>query len=108
MQILFICSANKQRSKTAEDYYRKYNPKHQFMSAGTNHKVCIKEGTTLLTEDLLIKADCVFVMESKHAKIIEEHTGKVYQHKITILHIADIYEYGDENLVKLLEERIVF
>ena len=46
MKYLFVCSANKQRSKTAEDYLSGLNPEHEFLSAGTNHKICFKEGTT--------------------------------------------------------------
>lgn len=43
--ILFICSANKQRSKTVEDYFcRKYTD-FEFISAGTNSKICEQEGT---------------------------------------------------------------
>jgi len=53
MRILFVCSANKQRSKTAEDYFAQEYQDYEFQSAGTNLKICRKEGTTSLTEDLL-------------------------------------------------------
>ena len=52
MNYIFICSANKQRSKTAEDYFAEKHPEYNFKSAGTNIKICRKEGTTPLTEDL--------------------------------------------------------
>ncbi len=66
MKTLFICSANKQRSKTAEAYFARKHPEYNFKSAGTNIKICRKEGTTELTEDLLQWADKVYVMEKKH------------------------------------------
>ncbi|WP_206633794.1 hypothetical protein [Leeuwenhoekiella aequorea] len=51
MKFLFICSANKQRSKTAEDYFAEKHPDYNFKGSGTNTKIFRKEGTTELTED---------------------------------------------------------
>jgi predicted protein tyrosine phosphatase len=76
--ILFVCSANKQRSKTAEDYFSALYPHINFLSAGTNLKVCEKEGTNPLTEEMLTEADLVFVMEEKHRQQIKQHTGDTY------------------------------
>lgn len=103
MNILFVCSANKQRSKTAHHYFAERYSQHQFKSAGTNHKICKKEETTPLTEDLLIWADSVYVMEEKHRRIIEEHTGNTYLSKILVLNIPDIYEYNSTELIEILE-----
>ena len=107
MNYLFICSANKQRSKTAEDYFALKFQEHEFLSAGTNLKVCRKEGTTELTKDLLEWADKVYVMEKKHLDQIQKHTGSKYYSKITVLHIPDIYQYYDKGLLRILDERIV-
>ncbi|MCH2488557.1 MAG: phosphotyrosine protein phosphatase [Flavobacteriales bacterium] len=108
MNYLFICSANKQRSKTAEDYFAEKCPEHNFKSAGTNRKICRKEGTTELTEDLLEWADKVFVMEKKHFDQIQKHTGSKYYSIINILDIPDIYKYYDADLISILEEKISF
>ena len=70
MNILFVCSANKMRSKTAEDYFSMKYPEFDFMSAGTNHKTCQKEGTTPLEEWMLDWSDKIYVMEHKHKDII--------------------------------------
>ncbi|WP_055435778.1 hypothetical protein [Lacinutrix algicola] len=108
MKVLFICSANKQRSKTAEDYFAsKYNA-HEFLSAGTNIKICRKEGTTELTEDLLEWAAVVYVMEKRHLEQIQKHTGSRYYSNIIVLDIPDIYKYYDGELITLLEEKVVF
>ncbi|TPN83438.1 phosphotyrosine protein phosphatase [Aquimarina algicola] len=107
MNYLFICSANKQRSITAEDYFAEKYLEHKFRSAGTNNKICRKEGTTELTEDLLQWADKVFVMEKKHLGQIQKHTGSTYYSKITVLHIPDVYQYYDKALLRILDERIV-
>lgn len=102
MKYLFICSANKQRSKTAEDYFAERFPEHEFKSAGTNTKICKKEGTIELTEDLLEWANKVYVMEKKHLDQIKKYIGSKYYSKINILNIPDIYGYNDKKLIALL------
>lgn len=106
MKILFICSANKQRSKTAEDYFAKKYDNHEFLSAGTNTKICRKEGTTELTKELLQWADKVYVMERKHLEQIQKHTESKYYGKINVLNIPDIYKYYDAELIRILEDKI--
>jgi len=108
MKTLFICSANKQRSKTAEDFFAQKYPENKFLSAGTNVKICRKEGTTELTEDLLEWADKVYVMEKKHLDQIKKHTGSKYYKKIKVLDIPDIYKYYDADLITILEEKVSF
>lgn len=108
MKTLFICSANKQRSKTAEDFFFQKYPEHEFLSAGTNSKICRKEGTTELTEDLLEWADKVYVMEKKHLDQIQKHTGSNYYSKIKVLDIPDIYKYYDTDLIAILEKKVSF
>lgn len=66
--ILFVCSANKQSSKTAEDYFTSKYTNFNFDSAGTNQKICNKEGTNFITEKHLTWADEVYVMEQRHKK----------------------------------------
>ncbi|HBY69318.1 MAG: phosphotyrosine protein phosphatase [Flavobacteriaceae bacterium] len=108
MKYLFICSANKQRSKTAEDFFAQKYPEHKFLSAGTNVKICRKEGTTELTEDLLEWADKVYVMDKKHLEQIQKNTGSKYYSKINVLNIPDIYKYYDADLITILEEKVSF
>jgi predicted protein tyrosine phosphatase len=61
--ILFICTANVDRSRTAEDLYRD-DPRYDVRSAGT-----APFATTPVTRELLLWADRVFVMcerEDRH------------------------------------------
>ena len=104
MKILFVCSANKLRSKTAEDYFSETHPHIEFMSAGTNLKTCQKEGTTPLEEYMLEWADKVYVMEHSHKKHINKHTSE-YNSKITVLNIRDDYKYYQKELIDLLEQK---
>ena len=103
---MFVCSANKQRSKTADDYFSEKYPDINFQSAGTNHKTCIKEGTTLLEEYMLEWADTIYVMENKHKDEINKHVGSKYNKKIKVLSIPDIYKYNQKELIQILENKI--
>ncbi len=106
--ILFICSANKDRSKTAEDYFSVRYPEIQFISAGTNKKTCQQLGTTYLNKEQLEWADKIFVMEQKHLKAVKETFGNQYFSKITVLNIKDRYPYGSKELIELLKSKIIF
>ena len=105
MNILFVCSANKNRSKTAESYLSELYPEHNFMSAGTNKKLCMKEGGEFLTKEMLEWSDIVFVMEQKHWDGIRKETDNSYTNKIINLNIPDIYEYGDESLKEIIFDK---
>src|SRR5207245_3140135 len=59
-RILFVCTANVDRSRTAEDLYRD-DPRYEVRSAGT-----APFATTPLTRELLQWADRVFVMCERH------------------------------------------
>jgi predicted protein tyrosine phosphatase len=104
--ILFICSANKKRSKTAEDYFSALYPNYNFESAGTNVKICQKEGTTFVTEEHIIWADLIFVMENKHKVFINSITKENHTAKIKVLRIPDRYKYYQKELIEILEEKL--
>ncbi|HRB72397.1 MAG TPA: phosphotyrosine protein phosphatase [Flavobacterium sp.] len=104
--ILFICSANKQRSKTAEDYFSTKYPQKTFTSAGTNLKICEREGTNPLTTALLEKADLIFVMENRHKKEVKNVINGQLKKEIIILNISDIYKYYQKELLEILEEKV--
>ena len=105
--ILFVCSANKQRSKTAEDYFSEIYPKLIFNSAGTNIKLCQKEGTNPISEIDLQNADLIYVMEYKHQKQINSNTENKYSKKIKVLNIPDIYKYYQIELIEILKLKII-
>jgi len=105
--ILFICSANKDRSKTAEDYFSERHSKLQFDSAGTNRKICHQLGSNYITKEQLDWADAIFVMEQKHLKAIDDIYSNKYFNKIRVLHIKDIYKYGAEELISELKLKVI-
>jgi len=106
MNILFLCTANIQRSKTAEELFRAAYNSHQYKSAGLSEKYVKKANSALCTLEMLQWADQVFVFEEKHIDRIQKHTGDVYLPKITNLKIPDDYQYFQRELVLLLLERV--
>lgn len=110
MNILFLCTANFNRSRTAQDFYRSTRTDHQFESAGLSQKYCQKYGTTLCTLELLRWADKIFVMEQAHAQRIAEHVGELYLCKVEVLNIEDVYSYMQRELIEKLtsHERLQF
>ena len=104
--ILFVCFANKDRSRTAEDYFIQHYPDFCFDSAGTNPKICRELGTTYISEIQLALADRVFVMENKHWQALLKTFGTSYAHKISILHIGDVYPYGSKTLIEVLKKKL--
>ncbi len=101
MNILFICSRNKWRSRTAETIF-KNNQKHNVKSAGTENEARIK-----VTEKLVSWADLIFVMEKKHRERLREKFGALTDDKdIITLDIQDDYKYMDAELIEILETSI--
>ena len=96
LKLLFVCSKNKWRSKTAETIF-KDNPKLLVKSAGTSSKAQKR-----ITRDLIEWADEIYVMERKHKEIIEMKFGRM-KTKIHILNIPDVYQYMDEDLIEELK-----
>ena len=92
INILFVCSAGKDRSKTAEDYFSTIYPEFNFESAGTNLKLCRKEGTNPITEECIEQADIIYPMETKHNEMINTYTKGIAGKKITVLGIKDRYK----------------
>ncbi len=106
MNILFLCTSNLHRSKTAEDFFKALESNHTFQSAGLSEKYCKKYGSRLCTVELLNWAELIFVMEPRHKKRIVEYVGDRYSDKITVLNIDDIYQYMQPELLTKLKSNI--
>jgi predicted protein tyrosine phosphatase len=101
MNILFVCSRNKWRSRTAEVIF-KDSLNHSVKSAGTSKAAKVK-----LSEPLLVWADIVFVMEEKHQQIVRNKFSRnTFCEKIIVLEIADNYKFMDEELVFILKDSV--
>lgn len=107
--LLFICSRNQWRSPTAANLF-KNSQLYVAKSAGTSDKARIK-----LTANLLNWADQIFVMEKRHAAIIQQNYPDLIadrsrnvsgRESIVTLHISDDYQYMDPELIEILESRL--
>ncbi len=104
--ILFVCSANKDRSKSADDYFSQQFDDLEFKSAGTNQRICMQLGTQMIHEELLEWADVIIAMQEKHRKFINENFSGVDQKKIKVIHIQDRYGYYQKELIDLLKQKV--
>lgn len=105
MNILFLCTANKQRSRTAEELFSALDKKNTYQSAGLSAKYVAKANTRLCTEETLIWANKVYVFEDEHIERIKKYTGDAFLSKILNLQIKDEYQYFQRELVLLILER---
>src|SRR3989338_3112710 len=103
MNILFLCTANLNRSKTAEVHFAAKESSHVYRSAGLSEKECHRNQTTLCTETMLEQADLIFVMEDSHIRRIEQYTEQRFLKKIINLDIQDIYKFMEPALIEQLE-----
>jgi predicted protein tyrosine phosphatase len=98
LHLLFICSRNKWRSRTAEELYRNFSD-YTAKSAGTE-----PGSRQRVTEGLLGWADIIFVMETKHRDYLREKFPEAITDKRVIcLRIPDDYAYNDPELIDLLK-----
>jgi len=102
MNILFVCSRNKWRSRTAETIYKNHSI-HNVRSAGTEPSARIK-----INSKLILWADLILVMEKKHKqRIIENFSKDIIDKEIIILNIPDDYQYMDEELINELNSKVL-
>jgi len=100
MKVLFVCTANKLRSPTAEDLFKDLAG-FEVLSAGTD-----AGAPRPLTKELVASADLIFAMETHHReRIRKKYKQRPADNRIITLHIPDEYERGDPVLIALLKER---
>lgn len=101
IRLLFLCSRNQWRSPTAEEVYRA-DPRVEVRSAGVS-----PSAKRRVSESLLRWADRVLVMEHKHkARLRTQFPGLLHDLRITVLDIADDYQFMDPELVTLIRARV--
>ncbi|MEZ5774681.1 MAG: phosphotyrosine protein phosphatase [Hyphomicrobiaceae bacterium] len=100
-RVLFVCSANIDRSPTAERLYAE-TPGLEVRSAGTS------EGARRpIDAGLIAWADLILVMEERHRAIIAERFGPLRAGtSLGVLVVPDDYTCGEPALRAILAERI--
>ncbi len=110
-KVLFICTANRYRSRTAHELFEK-DETLDVKSCGCidfyvkDTKKWYWDRAQTINQGLLEDADQIFVMDKGHIDHISKNFGDMFEHKIVNLNIDDVYEYNDPELIKLLTERI--
>ncbi len=101
-RILFVCTGNVDRSRTAEDLYR-HDPRYEVLSAGT-----APFAATPVTRELLRWANRVFVMcerHDQHYTLIRMRFPDV-ERPIVDLDVEDRWYRGDPELVRRLLKKL--
>jgi predicted protein tyrosine phosphatase len=101
-RILFVCTANIDRSPTAQDLYRR-DERYEVRSAGVSPHAAVP-----LTRELLLWADRVFVMnerEDQHRTLIRMRFPEVNR-RVVDLDVNDRWHRNDPELVALLLKRL--
>ena len=97
-KILFVCTINKMRSRTAHEIY-KYDERFEVKSCGTSEYACIP-----MNEGLLNWADYIIVMEKRHRNCIHKAFPDIYKTKrIICLYIPDEYDFMQEELIRSIK-----
>jgi predicted protein tyrosine phosphatase len=101
MNVLFVCSRNRLRSPTAEAVFSDY-PGLDVSSAGTS-----VDAENPVSLDQVEWADIVFAMEEVQRKKLQEMFPDVLKEKrVVVLRIPDRYSYMDQELIKVLRQRV--
>ena len=99
--LLFICSRNQWRSRTAETIFRG-SPGIEVKSAGTAAAARVR-----ITRAMLDWADAIYLMERKHLAQLQSRFGRDdWVDRVTILDIPDEYRYMDAELVEELRDSV--
>lgn len=102
-KLLFICSANRMRSPTAESLFRG-SQVYEARSAGTSDYARIK-----VTAGLVGWADMIFPMEKRHRTLLMRRFAvdlKVHPKPLIVLDIPDEYEFMERALIDILLVRL--
>src|SRR3954466_15700830 len=98
--VLFVCSANRLRSPTAEQIFSTW-PGIETDSAGVSNGADV-----LLSAEQVEWADIIFVMEKTHRnKLNRKFRSSLNGKRVVCLDIPDDFEFIAHNLVRMLESR---
>jgi predicted protein tyrosine phosphatase len=101
INVLFVCSANRQRSPTAEQVCSTW-PGVETDSAGISTGADV-----LLSSEQVDWADIIFVMEKTHRnKLVRQFRARLKDKRVICLDIPDHYDFMDPALVRIIEKRV--
>ena len=99
--VLFLCSANRLRSPTAEHVFADW-PNIETDSAGLDASASV-----VCSPEQLNWADIIFVMEKRHRnRLSKKYKKHLKSQRVITLGIPDDYDYMDPVLIKLLQAKV--
>jgi predicted protein tyrosine phosphatase len=102
MRILFVCTANRLRSPTAETLFADW-PGVDALSAGTDMNAPRRVDAALIAW-----ADIIIAMEATHRAQLRKKFGRLLSNTpILTLGIPDAYERDQPELIELLRKQVV-
>ena len=96
MRLLFICSANLNRSPTFQKWFEKFHPEYDVKSTG-----CWQGYPDRLDETILDWADWVFVMDISHEMHLKRNYRKIME-KVRVVGVSDQYDVGSSELRNII------
>lgn len=100
LKVLFVCTANRMRSRTAETMYEN-DRRFEVRSAGTSMLA-----DQVVDEEILSWAEWIVVMEDAHRRRIQRKFRDIVKNKVILtLDIPDIYFYMDPTLMRDIKAR---
>ena len=100
-RLLFVCGKARMRSPTAADLVASWD------GVETDFVGVSADADERLSSEQIAWADEIFVMETRQKKRVTSLFGPALKGKrITVLNVADKYDYMDPALVALLDARL--
>ena len=99
-RLLFVCTANQQRSPTAESMFAD-DERYEVRSCGTHAM-----SGTRCDASMVEWADVIFCMEPRHKRELLNRFPDVEDDRFVVLRIPDRFFRGDPELVRILEDRL--
>lgn len=108
MNVLFICTANRERSRTAEIHLQNKYPENRYRSAGINKYLSERHGGIHLQRYMIDKADTIVCFESEHAHYIYNTYGEgiMVGKNLYVLNIGDVGNFMTPELIHSIERSI--
>lgn len=105
MNVIFICTANRDRSRTAEIYFQNKFKEHRYRSAGINKYLSERHGGIHVKKYMLDVADRIICAEQVHSDYITSKINSIYKLKIEVLDLGDTETFMTDSLVKMLDDK---
>ena len=110
MNILFICTSNKDRSVALEQYFKANYPDNEYRSAGINKYFTSQKGTHYLTNEDIEWANLIICAEDIHKQITIKNFNSSKNKPIITLNLGEYKQgqIGEDYLIKAEEKILQF